>query len=220
MWHCDDNAADILRLPANGASSNGTSIAPIVDACYWEILVKILLLSTAAVLALSACNGREVEVISPAATASPAGPTRTIPSPPVQLDGPVSGASGTCPSLAFTVSRTIVKTSSSTTFDGGCTAVVNGASVSVTGTRQTDDSVAATHVAVRETEVEGAMNDVTGSCPVLTFTVAGTMISMDSTTVLSGLSCSELANGAMVRVSGFRRADGSILAGTISAGRR
>jgi hypothetical protein len=64
------------------------------------------------------------------------------------------------------------------------------------------------------------MNAVKGSCPVLTFSVAGTMIWMDSTTVLNGLSCSQLANGTMVRVSGLRRSDSSILASTISAGRR
>ena len=183
--------------------------------------MKTFLFSTAAVLTLSACHGREVEVISSTPTASPTAPTRTVASTPtVRLDGTVSGALGTCPALAFKVSRTIVKTSSTTTFDGACAAIVNGASVSVTGTRQTDDSVAATRVAVRETQVEGAMSAVKGSCPVLTFSVAGTMIWMDSTTVLNGLSCSQLANGTIVRVSGFRRADGSILASSISTGRR
>jgi hypothetical protein len=183
--------------------------------------VKTLLFSTAAVVTLSACHGREVEVISSTTTASPAEPTRTVASTPtVRLDGDVSGVSGTCPSITFTASRTTVKTSSSTTFDGGCAAIVNGASVSVTGTRQADNSVAATRVAVRETQVEGMMSAVKGSCPVLTFSVAGTMIWMDSTTVLNGLSCSQLANGTIVRVSGFRRPDGSILASSISTGRR
>ena len=49
---------------------------------------------------------------------------------------------------------------------------------------------------------------VKGSCPVMTFSVAGTMIWMDSTTVLNGLSCAQLMNGTIVRVSGFRRQDG------------
>ena len=58
---------------------------------------------------------------------------------------------------------------------------------------------------------------VKGSCPVMTFSVAGTMIWMDSTTVLNGLSCAQLVNGTIVRVSGFRRQDGSILASALSA---
>ena len=69
----------------------------------------------------------------------------------------------------------------------------------------------------RDTGVEGAMVAVKGSCPVMTFSVAGTMIWMDSTTVLNGLSCAQLVNGTIVRVSGFRRQDGSILANAISA---
>jgi len=61
---------------------------------------------------------------------------------------------------------------------------------------------------------------VKGSCPVMTFSVAGRMIWMDSTTVLYGLSCAQLTNGTIVRVSGLRRQDGSILASAISAQRQ
>jgi hypothetical protein len=68
-----------------------------------------------------------------------------------------------------------------------------------------------------ETQVAGAMVAVKGSCPVMTFSVAGTMIWMDSTTVMNGLSCAQLVNGTIVRVNGFRRQDGSILASAISA---
>ena len=71
-----------------------------------------------------------------------------------------------------------------------------------------------------ESRVEGEMVAVKGSCPVLTFSVAGTMIWMDSTTVLNGLSCAQLVNGTIVRVSGFRRQDRSILASAISASQR
>ena len=72
-----------------------------------------------------------------------------------------------------------------------------------------------THAGTRDAQVEGAMVAVRGSCPVMTFSVAGTMIWMDSTTVLNGLSCAQLVNGTIVRVSGFRRQDGSILASSI-----
>lgn len=160
-------------------------------------------------------------MISSTNTTTPAAPTRSVtPTPTVRLDGDVTGLSGTCPTLTFTVSRATVTTSASTTVEGGCTAIVNNATVSVTGTRQSDGTVVATRVAVRESQVTGAIGAVKGSCPVLTFTVAGTVVWMDATTVLNGLSCAQLVNGAMVRVDGFRRADGSILASAISAGRR
>jgi Domain of unknown function (DUF5666) len=81
-------------------------------------------------------------------------------------------------------------------------------------------TVVSTNAGRNETQVEGAMVAGKGSFPVLTFSVAGTMIWMDSTTVLNGLSCAQLANGTIVRVSGFRRTDGSILASTISTGHR
>ena len=80
--------------------------------------------------------------------------------------------------------------------------------------------VVSTNAGRSETQVEGEMVAVKGSCPVLTFSVAGTTIWMNSTTVLNGLSGSQLANGTMVRVSGLRRGDGSILASAISAQRR
>jgi hypothetical protein len=78
-------------------------------------------------------------------------------------------------------------------------------------------AVVSTNAGRDETQVAGAMVAVKGSCPLLTFSVAGTMIWMDSTTVLNGLSCAQLTNGTTVRVSGLRRQDRSILASTISA---
>lgn len=81
-------------------------------------------------------------------------------------------------------------------------------------------TVVSTKAGTHETQVEGTMVAVKGSCPVMTFSVAGTTIWMDSTTVLNGLSCAHLVNGTIVRVSGFRRQDGSILASAISAQRQ
>jgi len=80
-------------------------------------------------------------------------------------------------------------------------------------------TVVSTNSGRDETQVAGEMVAVKGSCPVLTFSVAGTMVWMNSTTVLNGLSCAHLANGTIVRVSGLRRQDRSILASTISAQR-
>jgi Domain of unknown function (DUF5666) len=89
--------------------------------------------------------------------------------------------------------------------------------ISITAATQ---AIVSANAGKRETEVEGAMFAVKGSCPLLTFSLAGTTIWMDSTTVLNGLSCAQLVNGTIVRVSGFRRQDGSILASALSAPQR
>jgi len=187
-----------------------------------EIPVKSLLpVSVAALLSLCACRGREVEIISSA----PAAPSQTTatsarPAVPVRVDGRVAGVSSVCPALTFTVSGITVTTSASTDFSGGCAAILNGATVSVTGPRQTDGSIAATRVEVAEAEVTGAMSAVQGTCPVLTFSVAGTSVSASAATILDGLSCAQLTNGTVVRVDGYRQADGSIQASSISTVKR
>ena len=61
--------------------------------------------------------------------------------------GVVSGRIGTCPNLTFMLGTTSVTTSSTMIFEGGvCSAVVNGATVMATGTRQTDGSIVAATV--------------------------------------------------------------------------
>lgn len=62
-----------------------------------------------------------------------------------EVKGHVSGLTGACPSLAFTVGATRVSTTSSTIFSGGaCAAIVNGVKVEVEGARQADGSIVAT----------------------------------------------------------------------------
>lgn len=63
------------------------------------------------------------------------------------LEGSISLKSGTCPSLTFTVSSTVVKTNSGTDFqDAACSALTNGDRVEVQGTKQSNNSVLATRV--------------------------------------------------------------------------
>jgi hypothetical protein len=60
------------------------------------------------------------------------------------ISGPVSGLSGSCPTLAFTVAGKTVKTNNATQFmNGVCAGVKNGAQVGVRGTAQTDGSILA-----------------------------------------------------------------------------
>jgi len=59
----------------------------------------------------------------------------------------VSGKSGTCPSLTFSVSSTGVTTNASTKFEATtCTGVANGDSVEVKGGKQSNGSVLAREV--------------------------------------------------------------------------
>ena len=66
-------------------------------------------------------------------------------------EGVVAGLAGTCPAITFTVgaAKTEVATDAKTSFGrSACADVVNGASVEVEGTVQTDGSILAAHVSV------------------------------------------------------------------------
>jgi hypothetical protein len=65
----------------------------------------------------------------------------------VELSGSISGLSGRCDNLRFTVAKTVVTTNRDTRFRGGsCERLDNGDKVEVTGLRQADGSVAASEV--------------------------------------------------------------------------
>ncbi len=68
----------------------------------------------------------------------------------VELEGVVSGLTGTCPVLTFTVKGTTVKTTTATKFEHSCAAVRNTVKVQVKGVRQTDGSVVASKVEADE----------------------------------------------------------------------
>lgn len=64
-----------------------------------------------------------------------------------ELKGAIAGKAGTCPALTFTIGGTSVVTNASTQFkDGSCSALANGVSVEVKGTRQAGGSVLARSV--------------------------------------------------------------------------
>jgi hypothetical protein len=65
-----------------------------------------------------------------------------------EVEGTVSGLSGTCPALTFTVGTRIVRTGSATVFDDRCADVVNGVRVEVKGTRMNDGTFTAARVEV------------------------------------------------------------------------
>ena len=134
----------------------------------------------------------------------------------VQLEGQVSGLSGTCPSLTFRISGTTVTTIASTMIDGGCAQVVNGAAVLVNGVRESDGSVAASDVMVQRVQAAGSIAGLRGSCPSITFSLGGTAVSTSSVTLFAGPACGQLSDGIAVSVDGYRQTDGSIAATSVS----
>src|SRR6185436_7785506 len=136
-----------------------------------------------------------------------------------EVEGLVSGSTGACPAVTFTVGTTKVTTNSATSFrDGTCTDVKDGARVEVKGTRQADGSILATRVEIKqaqaqqEAEVEGLVSGSTGACPAVTFTVGPTKVTTNSATTFRDGVCTDVKDGARVEVKGTRQADGSILA--------
>lgn len=63
-----------------------------------------------------------------------------------EVSGTVSALTGTCPALTFTVRDRTVKTSTATTFDGGCAKVKNAVQVDVKGQAAADGSLMASRV--------------------------------------------------------------------------
>ena len=138
-----------------------------------------------------------------------------------EVEGVVSGSTGTCPAVTFMVNTTKVTTNSATAFrDGTCAdATKNGARVEVKGAKQADGSILATRVEVKqaqaqqEAEVKGAVSGSTGSCPAVTFMVNTTKVTTNSATAFRDGTCADTTkNGARVEVKGTRQTDGSILA--------
>ena len=149
--------------------------------------------------------------------------------------GVVSGLSGTCPTLAFTLGTLRVTTTGSTYFkEGACATVSNGMSVEVNGQPQADGSLVAVLVKQRdnddeedddddddddedddddddEARIEGTVSALTGACPVISFTARSTSVTTTSATRFDE-GCSAVRDGRRVEVRGVRQTNGSIVA--------
>jgi hypothetical protein len=74
-----------------------------------------------------------------------------------ELQGAVSGLTGTCPTVSFTVRGTTVTTSEATEFDDvRCVDIKNDMVVQVKGSRQTDGSIAATKIEIDGDSIDAA----------------------------------------------------------------
>jgi hypothetical protein len=64
----------------------------------------------------------------------------------ISFSGAVSGLSGQCPALTFTVASRLVRTIAATDFDARCDRIRNGDNLTINGLIQLDDSVLATRI--------------------------------------------------------------------------
>ena len=152
-----------------------------------------------------------------------------------EVKGPVSGLTGSCPTLSFGVHGTKVTTTAGTQFDDmKCTGIANGTAVEVRGMRQSDGSIAATRVegddndddddgddddddrrSPSQTEVKGAVSGLTGTCPTLSFSVQSTRVTTSGSTRFDDVMCTAIRNGSIVEINGMRQPDGSIAAAKV-----
>ena len=133
-----------------------------------------------------------------------------------ELEGVVSGLSGTCPALTFTVRGSMARTNGATFFKhASCAQIQNGATVEVKGERQADGSLLAVQVKiendVNEMELKGMVSGLTGTCPSLSFVVNAVTVVTNSSTRFDD-HCSGVQNGRRVEVKGIRQANGELLA--------
>lgn len=143
----------------------------------------------------------------------------------VELKGTVSGRSGTCPAITFSVAGTTVATNASTVFDDAtCARLVNGDRIEVKGTRQANGSVLATRIEDeededdeddREVELKGTLSGKAGTCPAITFAVAGSSVATNASTRFDDTTCSALGNGDRVEVKGTRQSNGMVAASRV-----
>jgi hypothetical protein len=139
------------------------------------------------------------------------------PPPAVLTEGTVSGLSGACPTITFTVAGKSFTTESATRFgDAGCAAVANGAKVAVSS--QTTTAGATRVLAVKVIPppppppvlTEGTVSGLSGSCPAITFTVAGKSFTTESATRFGDAGCAAVVNGAKVGVASQTLASGAV----------
>ena len=138
-----------------------------------------------------------------------------------ELRGTVSLLTGLCPGLTMTIAGSRVVTNAATRFqDVTCGTLRNEMRVVVEGIRRNDGSVLATKIDREDsdpTEIRGTVSLLIGTCPGLTFTVAGTQVVTNAATLFAPTACSALRNNMRVTVQGIRRDNGSVLATSVVA---
>jgi hypothetical protein len=186
----------------------------------------VCLASTAAMAAAAGCGTRNVEVLS-TTTTSPTAVTVSPSSEPIS-NVVVTGVIGSI----NTTGRSIVVSGTTVSVPSGVTILSRNASLTFadlqigqTVTIQANRSgstITALEIFIENgpgtfVQIEGQVSGVTGTCPSLTFKISGTsIVSTSPVTMFAGRPCSQLSDGAGVRVDGYRQSDGSIAATSVS----
>lgn len=137
-----------------------------------------------------------------------------------EVRGRVSGLSGSCPDLRFTVAGKTIVTNGSTEFlRGACTSLSSTSIVQVEGTAD-GSTITARKVQFEddqgndedEVELRGVVSGRSGACPSIAFTVQGTRFETSAATEFRRSSCGDVADGRTVEAKGDRRGDGAVTA--------
>jgi hypothetical protein len=90
------------------------------------------------------------------------------------------------------------------------TATSRAASLIIAG-----QTVAVTQDGLPVVQLNGVVSQVSGNCPSVTFTIAGTTIVTDGETAFAGGTCADVVNDARVKVTGIQSANGSVAAAAV-----
>ena len=146
----------------------------------------------------------------------------------VEGEGTVTSlrAGTACPALEFVLSdRHVIKTTSSTTYDGGaCADIKVGTRLHVKGAINADGSVTASSVNIQgrdtheDAEGDGGVTSlVTGTaCPALTFVIEEYTIAVSSSTEYVGGTCADIKVGTKLGVKGSKTAEKNVTATRIT----
>lgn len=133
-----------------------------------------------------------------------------------EVRGVVTLVSGGCPSLTLMVGQRIVRTNAGTLFRRvTCELLVNGQFVEIDGSPDSNGAVLATRVQLENaTDITqtGGVAAFFGSCPSVSFSIAGRAFFTNNTTEFIDMSCSQLRDGTNVEARGHLQSNGAVLA--------
>ncbi len=190
---------------------------------------RIGFLMIAAALA-TACSGGDSSSTPPTSPATPAAATANGSSGTTSADGSKTGTTttagvagtisafdGSCPTVTFKLEAKTIKTYAATSYvEKGCADLKNGVRVGVAGTTQADGSILAKQVKFAPPPppppvmTEGTVSGLGGTCPAITFTVAGKSFTTDNQTRFGDAGCAAVKNDVKVGVAYQTRTDGSV----------
>jgi hypothetical protein len=134
--------------------------------------------------------------------------------PPPSASGAVTGLTGSCPSLTFSLSGTMVHTNDKTRFEGGaCGDLKNDIRAGAMGPKDANGVIDAQVVKIAPPPlpaVTGTISALSGSCPNLQFVLSGTTVRTSDKTRFEGGACGDLKNDIRAGAMGPKDANGVI----------